>query len=319
MSVRSLPVPSRFCSKWAVSLLALSQLAGAGDSRDYYDTKAEGWFWYQDPKDAARVAPAPLATPSRTSEPPVFSTSWMRANMDRLRDEAIDHPTDAQGNPSKAVIAYMYLQRVAMDKAQNFANAAERAVQADPLLDENNRVPFGTAAVGLFNRTLDQDKKVALNALTRQTGLWFFFDSRCTFCSAQFEVLQRFTRKHPFKVRYISLDNKPLPGMAHWSPDQGQAKLLQLKITPTLVLIRPPDHFYVISQGLSPEETLARKILLVADSQKLLPPEQLKAARPFDKGVLTSDQLQPSSPRLPIPNDTEAWVDHLQKTLRGDY
>lgn len=316
MSVRSLPVPRRFSFKWTVGLLALSQCVMAGDSRGYYDTKAEGWFWYQDPKDAAHVAPAPSPPPPA---PPVFSTSWMRANMDRLRDEAIDHPTDSQGNPSKAVIAYMYLQRVAMDKAQNFANAAERAVQADPLLDENNRVPFGTAAAGLFNRTLDQDKKGALNALTRQTGLWFFFDSRCTFCSAQFEVLQRFTRKHPFRVRYISLDHKPLPGMTSWSPDQGQAKLLQLKITPTVVLIRPPNHFYVISQGLSPEETLARKILLVADSQKLLPADQLKAARPYDKGVLTTDQLQSSSPRQLNPDSPDAWVDYLQKNLRGDY
>ena len=38
------------------------------------------------------------------------------------------------------------------------------------LLDENNRVPFGTAAAGLFNRTLDQDKKGALNALARRSA-----------------------------------------------------------------------------------------------------------------------------------------------------
>lgn len=310
---------SPFYFKWAACLLMMSQLAGAGDSPGYYGNKGEGWFWYQDPKEAARMHPVPVAPPAVTPQPPVFSTAWMRANMDKLRDQAIDQPTDAKGNPSSAVIAYMYLQRVAMDKAQNFANAAERAVQADPLLDENNRVPFGTAAAGLFNRTLDQDKKAALNTLARQTGLWFFFDSRCTFCSAQYEVLQRFTRKHPFRVRYISLDQKPLPGMTVWSPDRGQAKLLQLKITPTLVLIRPPNHFYVISQGLSSEETMARKMLLVADSQKLLPPEQLKAARPYDKGVLTTEQMNAPSPRQAIPDHPEAWVDYLQKNLRGDY
>lgn len=311
-------MPGRFYFKRVAVLLLLCPLAGAGDSRGYYDSKAEGWFWYQDPLEASPPQPAPPGTPSLPPAPPAFSTAWMRAHMDRLRDEAIDHPTDAQGNPSAAVIAYMYLQRVAMDKAQNFANAAERAVQSDPLLDENNRVPFGTAATGLFNRTLDQDRKVALNTLTRQTGLWFFFDSRCNFCSAQFEVLQRFTRKYPFRIRYISLDRKPLPGMTRWSPDQGQAALLKVRMTPTLVLIRPPNHFYVISQGLSPEEALARKILLVADTQKLLPPDQLQAVRPFDKGVLTPAQLQSPPASRSDADDPAVWVDFLQKNLRGD-
>lgn len=86
----------------------------------FIERKSEGWFFYKDPKELPPppspilVPPKPADTankaPDKDQQEP-FSVSWLRENMPKLLDAAID-------NPSKEnVEAYMYAQRVAMDKS----------------------------------------------------------------------------------------------------------------------------------------------------------------------------------------------------------
>ena len=141
--------------------LPLALLAAPVGPAGFYLRGAEGWFWYQiepGPKAEPERPPPPpepvletRAEPATPAEPPSpapapLSAAWLRSRLADFRDAAIDEPTPEN------VALYLYLQRVAMDKASRFADATRRAVLLDPMLDELTRRPTATFAANLVNR-----------------------------------------------------------------------------------------------------------------------------------------------------------------------
>jgi len=118
------------------------------------------------PPIAETTAPAqaPLP-PTAQSGPAPLKAAWLRANLERFRDQAIDDPT------TRNVALYLYLQRLVLDKAERFAEATQRAVWADPLLDETTRRPLATFAANLVNREAGAAREAALAAIADQGGL----------------------------------------------------------------------------------------------------------------------------------------------------
>jgi conjugal transfer pilus assembly protein TraF len=327
----------------ASSILLLSSSVVANQSADFYQKKPEGWYWYDDPKVVEKKPekPKPKEEPKpkviimsepkkevqaqqsinkieKTEEAPkALSTAWLRENYPKMQERALDNPTNPDGSPSKDVLAFMYVQKLVLDKAQNFSTAAHQAVQLDPLLDENNRVPLSTSSLMTFNSLLEKDREEALNYLTKKAGLWFFFDSTCRYCVHQLSMLDRLKSKYDFSIMNISVNNQPIKGMKQkWFPNKGQAKLLGLTMTPTVVLVVPPNNFYIVSQGLSSVEGLEKKILLAATVKNLLPKELKDRINPYAKGVVTSDQMkQLEKVQADIDKDPTKIVDYIQKTI----
>lgn len=233
----------------------------------------------------------------QASEPQMkpLSAEWLNANMPKMLNKALNNPYDKNGNPSSEMEAYMYAQRLALDMSQNFAKSATTLTQTDPFLDETVRVPVDDAANKVFNIALEKDKEEITKHLSQFTGIWFFYDSTCSFCVAQYNYLKDFKIKHNFKIMMISTDGKRLPNMGNDEivlPDRGQAKRLKLRITPSIVLVAPPNNFYVVSQGLITTDSLLTKILMVADKQNLLTQAQKEKLDPYSKGVLTPEQIK---------------------------
>lgn len=90
-----------------VSVLAIAALSSVvyadteSGSPRFIERKAEGWFFYKDPKENPPPPPlirqgpkAPSGKPA-SKEPTVqpFSVSWLRENMPKLLDAAIDDPS----------------------------------------------------------------------------------------------------------------------------------------------------------------------------------------------------------------------------------
>jgi hypothetical protein len=142
-------------------------------SSGFYARGAEGWFWYaEEPPEpeepSRRCSNQPIQSPRHRmpgadagtacgprsglrrrlgpTGPAPLSAAWLRANLERYRDSAIDDPSP------RNVALYLYLQRLAIDKAERFAEATQRAVWSDPLLDETTRRPLATFAANLVNR-----------------------------------------------------------------------------------------------------------------------------------------------------------------------
>lgn len=311
---------------------ALQNQPNTQSSANFYDRRSEGWYWYEDPeikrkealekqrklleqqrkaeeaKNKPPVEPKkvdlydpetkqynqPIVVQATEPQPKALSAEWLKKVMPETLMRAIDRPFESDGSPSAETKAYMYMQRLALDKSQNFSKAATTLTQTDPFLDETARVPVDTATNKVFSIALDEDKKKITNHLSKFTGLWFFYDSTCSFCISQYQYLKDFRIENNFKIMMISMDGKRLPNMDNNEiilPDRGQAKRLRLRITPSIVLVAPPNNFYVLSQGLMTQDSLLTKILLVADQTNLLTKEQKEKLDPYSKGVLTPDQI----------------------------
>lgn len=300
----------------AAPALRAQDAAGGDDAPGrFIERKAEGWFWYKDPKDAPKP-PAPKASApaaARSAQPAdagqePFSAKWLQQNMPKLLEAAIDNPT------KENVEAYLYAQRVAMDKSQTYAEKARSVVASDPFLDENNRVPLSTYAKPSFLKGVESAKTDALKHLTTVGGLWVFFDSKCEFCRPQIFSVQELARKHGFYTKFISLDGVGVPELKTFEKDNGHAKLLNLKLTPTTVLVVPPNNYYVVSQGMMSESQLADRLVLAAESQNLLPKDVASKVRTYDRGVLSAEDTQQGAGSNP-----KDWVQYLKDKLQGRY
>ncbi len=298
----------------ACALPAIAQEEG-GTGR-FFDRKSEGWYWYIDPKDqppeekapAVVLADKPTHTKAETAKKEPFSVEWLRENMPKLLDAAVNNPT------KENVEAYFYAQRVAMDKSQRYAEQARQVVANDPFLDENNRVPIASYTKPFFLRETQEAKDVALKHIASVGGLWVFFDSKCKFCQPQANSVAELSKKYGILTNFISMDGKGLPNIAQFSRDKGHAKQLKLKITPTTVLVVPPNNFYIVSQGMMAQDQLADRILLAAESNSLLPKDISTRLNAYDRGVLTNEDTQDGRS-----DDPKQWVQKLKDRLQSRY
>lgn len=296
----------------ALSLPAMAQEDPAGSQ--FFSRKSEGWYWYIDPRDEVKPEPPKVQPPkpaAKTSEPAKaapFSVEWLRTNMPKLLDAAVNDPT------KENVEAYLYAQRVTMDKSQRYAEQSQRVVAADPFLDENNRVPIASYTKPFFLRQAQEGKLEALKHIATVGGLWVFFDSKCNFCQPQVNTANELAKKYGLITKFISMDGKGLPNVKQFVRDSGQAKRLNLKITPTTVLVVPPNNFFVVSQGIMAQDQLSDRILLAADSNALLPKDLSAKMNSYDRGVLTSDDTQQGRT-----DDPKVWVKYLKDRLESRY
>ena len=305
-------------------LLAHSSTADTG----FYDRSGEGWFWYNapleepEPDKPAKTPPLPpsdivmpAAPPAPTSlpvdAPPPFSVVWLKEKLPEYHNRAIDNPTPAN------VSAYLYLQRVALDKAETFQQVAQRTVALDPRLDENLRRPLASFASQQVDAQASRSSRQTLAALAKDTGLFFFFRSDCPYCEIQAPIIDSLSQRYGFNIIPISLDNRPLPSgrFPRFRADQGQAEALGVIATPAMFLARAPNHFAGLGQGALDQSTLERRILSAAAEAGWIDQRTLQAARPVRNDLKLAPP--PSTPLPSLSDDPAAVVEYLRTQAKG--
>jgi conjugal transfer pilus assembly protein TraF len=292
----------------------------------FYERSAEGWFWYaEEPPEPEEPEPEPEAPPPPVPAPPLaesaepeqpapttpagpapLSAAWLRANLERYRDQAIDDPS-----PSNVAL-YLYLQRLVLDKAERFAEATQRAVWSDPLLDETTRRPLATFAANLVNREAGAAREAALREIAKTAGLWFFYRADCPYCEAQAPLLDLLRTRYGLSVRAIALDGRPLPGgfFPTFATDAGQAKALGVVSTPALFLVRPPDGVVPIAQGVLSLAELQERLVNAATEAGWIDPHWRERTR----ARVTDLRLDDSPLTNAVPTDDP---EQLLGILRG--
>nr|WP_245232454.1 conjugal transfer protein TraF [Thiorhodococcus minor] len=310
-----------------LALLQAPFLAKAAEPTRFYERRAEGWFWYQSepeiaPPRPAEPEPAPVVIPTAPppeaapiidptpAEPAPLSAAWLRAHLDDYRLQAIDDP-----RPTRVAL-YLYLQKLALDKASRFTETFQRVVQSDPYLDETTRRPVGNYA-NLLNRVAGEQREQVLQTLAKEAGIWLFYRSDCPYCAAQAPVLRLLAERQGFTVQAIALDGRPLPGGAFpdFRPDAGQAQRLGVVSTPALFLVRPPDGVAPLAQGLLSLTDLEQRILLAAHEAGWIDADSFARTKP-----LVADLTLDASRAFPttIPEDPEAFLALLREQAQGN-
>jgi conjugal transfer pilus assembly protein TraF len=301
----------------AVAGSAFGASAGSSPAWLFYQEREDGWFWYEDPPPPEALPPADRNPPAAPVPSPAaaapLSVEWLRTQLPVLRDRAIDSPT------TENVRAYFYAQRIMMDRAQVFSDKAVEVVQSDPLLDENLRVPFASAAKASFLRASRDAQDDILRSVATKAGLWVFHDAACVHCASQVPVSNELAARYGFKVTYLSRQGQPVQGLdaaIAVRPEAGRQKRLGVTHTPAVMLVIPPSQFVLVAQGATPLNELSQRLVSAAHRQGLIDDETFERAEPTSRGILQTHTLD--SDRVDW-NDPGQWVPFLRDAILGTY
>lgn len=300
----------------AVGAEAFAQ--GVGFSKD----KSRGYFFYEPdaveeetkPETTPKVSPTPAPskpTEAKKQEPAPFSVAWLRDQMPRVRDLAIDNPT------VENITAYRYMQRVMLDKSSKFEESWQQSIVSEPLLDENLRRPISTFGGNTLDASAKKGYEAAARMLASVAGIWFFYRSDCDFCHAQAPVLKALSELYGFKVLPVSLDGKPLPGneFPSFEVDRGQAEAWGVSMTPALFLVKPSTKERVeLAQGLIPLEEIVSRSIRAASNAGWLDQRSVAATRPV-RPVYADDKALNAMPKTAA-DDPAKLSDYLRRELR---
>lgn len=260
------------------------ELQQANNLDPYFKRKEEGWFWKERmPEEPEEQKPEPVPAP--TPMTPTLTPAWLRENLPKLLDRALEEPT------TENVRDYFYAQRQMLDMSERFAQVAQRVSLTDPLLDENNRRPFAAFGVDVLSAEVNKKKEAVVAKIAEQAGLWYFFRSDCPYCKAQNKPLQRLANSLGMVVLPISLDGPGMPDgvFPHFVRDQGQAQMLDVTTSPSIFMVRPPDQFVLLTEGLVSEDGFIDRMIAGAYEAGWITQDDWEATRPV-KPLVPLDQ-----------------------------
>lgn len=284
-----------------------------------------GWHFYEEvvtePEEEPEK-PEPALTPipavgELKAKPAtdLFSTAWFQKFLPVLRARAIDEPTETN------VKAYKYAERVMMDKSSNFAVVSASLGQTDPFLNENVRRPLNQAAnIASISRAAKAQDEV-IEQIKDESGLWVFFDEKCTHCVAGLPALRVLAQKTKLSVTLLmrrpeALDPDTVKPLVV-KRDAGHSKELKVKLWPTYILVVPPKTFAVIGQGALQTDEMKSRIVMAAIDSGLVDKSFLDQVKPTRKGILTQDEILAMESEL-TSDDPLVMIEYLQRMTAAE-
>ncbi len=300
----------------------------AGES--FYREKEKGWFWYEEPAPEPKPKPKPKPavppepkekTPpadsvaSAPSGPPPGSVAWIKSVLPKLREAAIDDPSDEN------IQAYYFTQRLMMDKSETFSRRSMDVIKNNPLLDEDLRYPASNAASDALATAAGKQKEQLLKAISEQAALVLFYrGENCTLCDQAVAALTGLQHRYGFTVMTISMDGSPLPN-SPFGPhrmDNGLADQLGVFMTPAIGLAMPPSNTTIISYSTISMETATSRILSAARDEGIISKEEYQAtSRIASIGLIDGKDLEQSTPN-PL-ESPEQYVERMQQAAKDAF
>ncbi len=280
----------------------------------FWNKNAEGYFWYQKDKEelhlkntkvkpkenivtAEKEPKEPLeAKPTENSAPKVFSADWVRKNLEVYKQVAWDNPT------VENLRAYLYLQRFAVDRSEQFAYAGQMAVLGDPYLDEVSRAPMGGNMTKIRGYLLNGEQKYVLNKLfDDRVGVFFVFKNNCYLCDRQAKVLKLAKQEMPnLEIQAVALDEpddkcESAKEFTDYIVNPDVIKDYDIKALPASFFFNAKtSEIKPLVQGFVTLADFNRRSIQAAQKYQWLPPEDFNLVKPVDDvtslaSLLTTD------------------------------
>jgi conjugal transfer pilus assembly protein TraF len=239
----------------SISILKAGPVAQGSSSLTFFQRRAEGWHWYQDP---------PCDEKAEKKDKPSYSLSptqqidAQRKALETKLHSAIVTPT------RENLIAYITAQKALMDQSQKFAEMWKQVVLTTPSLDETLQHPVDQNARHLYYTAHHQRVEKQIKKLALEYGLFFFFRKNCAYCHHFSPIVKRFAQKYGWSVLPISLDSGTLPEFPHAKQNNGIAERLQITHVPALIALHPKTGQLVpLAYGLVSESEIEQRVELL--------------------------------------------------------
>jgi conjugal transfer pilus assembly protein TraF len=261
-----------------------------------------------------------LTKPEQENKEQTVNVDWLIKNYPLIEKRAIDNPTEAN------ISAYLYTKRIVLDKAARFQQIHTKVVNEDPILNENNRIPYASTGAQSIRNADYLAQQQAVKELSSVGGLVAFVDGSCRFCAQQLPILSTLQNNFGIETLVVSIDGKRPKGYTGpMVTDNGLFKKLDLKLTPSVVFVpkpkgytddKDPNSYLVISQGFYTADEMVKLIAFAGHSTKLLTSETMRDLNVWTRGVASNQDLQ----ALKLdPSKPETFREKLQPLLLKQY
>ena len=227
----------------------------------FYESHAEGWHWYGNPKEETEEVAKEIKKNEDISNDPVKQMKALRETIERALDTAILQPTDAN------VENYIALQNRLSNQSSLFADVWQRVLLKNPSLNYALIHPTNNLAKRVDLDLQHKKEDAAIAKLAQESGLFFFYSSSCAYCRKFAPILKNFSLNYNISVIPITLDGGFLPEFPNSKVDKGQAAKFNVTVEPSLFAVNPYTRkAYPVSQGLISEYDLRKRILDISQN-----------------------------------------------------
>ncbi len=225
----------------------------------FFERRAEGWHWYQDPPSDDKVEEKKKnSDPALPTQTPTQAIENQRKSLEQKLHTAIVEPT------KENLMTYIIAQKALMDQSQRFSESWQRVVMTTPTLDETLAHPVDQNARHVYYGEKNKVLTKQIQVLAQEYGLFFFFKKECSYCHHFAPVVKHFAEKHGWSVLAISLDGGVLPEFPYARRDNGTAARLQVSHVPALIAVHPRSGQTIpLAYGLVSESEIENRVELL--------------------------------------------------------
>ena len=250
--------------------------------QQWFDRHSEGWFWYERIAEPEKEESEVNAQNERHQP---LTTAWIRNNIGQYLDKAIDRPN------KENVSAYLYLDRLVKEKAEQFARVGKLVIESDPMLDENVRRPISPAAAKIKDDMAYRAREAVLKKIARVAGLLFYYQGHCDLCRLQAQTVALFRELYDFKLIPVSTDGFVLSGLPDSRVETMPHPKLNIRTYPALFLMQPPDNIVLLRQGTSSFTALTERMVNIAFEQGWIDQQEYQNTR-INQQIQTQDFVE---------------------------
>ncbi|BBM67872.1 hypothetical protein VA249_45180 (plasmid) [Vibrio alfacsensis] len=256
----------------------------------YFNDSERGWYWYEQLPEEEKEKfleklqaelPEPEAAPTPTERKPEdepLSSAWFRVNFQKYADAAMNNPYDKE-----AMRTYLYLEKFMRDRAVAFGMERQKAVMAEPFLDQTSTRPIANFGMKAMNVQASKNKDTLLSEMGKQTGLYFFYRGDDAFSTQQADLVAQLSSEFGFTVLPVSMDGSKPPSVLgeKFELNTTQAETLGIQVLPATYLFNPSNGVVeLVGQGIHAVSDLKNRILFAALRSGLIDEQQYQLTKP---------------------------------------
>lgn len=309
-----------------LALLLCSGYALASDKPTFYEERHRGWFWHEvepDPEEEQPQTDKPVipqpetkpVAPTQPAEQVPLDSAWLKANLEKLMQKALDEPTDAN------LAAYAYANRLMMDMGSRFSTRMMEFMELEQALQESSRRPFSAFALSEFSEERNKAVSNIMAKLKEKTHIWFFYSSTCAYCAKQVPVLEEFKARTGIPVLAISMDGGPVPGANTFEvvidEDLRVSQMFGVRVTPTMHLVDNKKRQPIpLTEGLNTLPDIEKRVLLLSRQASFITDEEYQLARSVREiGVFRNETGEILADKAKLESDPGYLADLLKQRL----